>query len=864
MTSSNPNHTRRWMILAVLGTSQLMVVLDATIVTIALPSAQKALRFSNDNRQWIVTAYALAFGSLLLLGGRLSDLFGRKWTLIAGLSGFAIASAVGGAAQSFGMLVAARAVQGAFGALLAPSALSLLTTTFTEPSERAKAFGIFSAIAGSGASIGLLLGGVLTQLLNWRFSLYVNLVFALVAVAGALILVRNSRPQTRPRLDIPGTLAVSLGLFALVFGFSHAQRTSWANHLTIGMVGTGVLLLALFVALEARSKNPLLPLRVLADRNRGASFLSIGISIAAIFGVFLFLTYYLQDVRGLSPVSTGLAFLPMTATIMSSAILGLTQLQTRFGPRALVITGMTLGGLGELYLTQIGVDSSYVADVLPAVVVIGAGLGLVISTSISSATFGVEPGDAGVASATVNASQQIGGSLGTALLSTIATSATARYLAGAHHAPGLIAHATVHGYTVGFSWAAGIFAVGALVDAALFTRRGRSEQGDRRSPARHRVVVVGGGFGGLQAALKLARLPVEVTLIDRRNFHLFQPLAYQVATGALSPAEISYPLRRIFRRRENVEVVLAEVTDVELDARLVRLRPVAGEQVPDSLSFDTLIVSAGSHYNYFHHDQWQEVAENPKTLEGVLTIRRRILEAFEAAELEPDAARRAAWLTFAVVGAGPTGVEMAGQIAEIARDVHADFRSLDTSEAEVLLVEAGDRVLREFPPSLSGKAARSLARLGVNTLVDHTVVAVDARSVTVKRPEESPHQIPTRTVIWAAGVVASNLAAVLAHRAGAAVDRAGRVQVLEDLSLPGHPEVLAIGDMIRIRQPDGTSIALPGLAPVAMQEGRHAARVVRDRLRGRPSRRFRYRDKGNLATIGRASAVAEIKAFRLS
>lgn len=378
------------------------------------------------------------------------------------------------------------------------------------------------------------------------------------------------------------------------------------------------------------------------------------------------------------------------------------------------------------------------------------------------------------------------------------------------------------------------------------------------------MVVVGGGFGGLQAAIKLARLPVEVTLIDRRNFHLFQPLAYQVATGALSGAEISYPLRRIFRRRRNVEVVLAEVTDTDLDRRLVRMRPVAGEHPPDSLPFDTLIVSAGSQYNYFGHEQWQALAANLKTLEGALAIRRRILEAFEAAELEPDPEQQAAWLTFAVVGGGPTGVEMAGQIAEIARDVQADFHAIHASNAQVLLVEAGDRVLREFPRSLSDKALRSLARLGVSPLLDHMVIGLDTHSITVKQSERSPRQIPARTVIWAAGVVASNLAGVLAQRAGVNVDRAGRVEVLEDLSLPGHPHVLAIGDMISIRHPDGSSIALPGLAPVAMQEGRHAARVVQQHLRGRPSRAFRYRDKGNLATIGRASAVAEIKGFRLS
>ena len=381
---------------------------------------------------------------------------------------------------------------------------------------------------------------------------------------------------------------------------------------------------------------------------------------------------------------------------------------------------------------------------------------------------------------------------------------------------------------------------------------------------RHRVVIVGGGFGGLQAALHLARLPVDVTLVDRRNFHLFQPLAYQVATGALSPAEISYPLRRILRRRSNVRVVLAEVTDFDLDARLVCLRAVAGERAPETLPYDTLIVAAGSDYNYFQHETWQALAPNLKTLEGALTIRRRILEAFEAAELEPDPRRRASWLTFAVVGAGPTGVEMAGQIAEIAHDVRRDFRSLDSSEARILLIEAGERVLNEFPPSLSKRTVRSLERLGVDTLLAHAVVDVDGSSVTLNDRRGDTHQIDTRTVIWAAGVVASSLGSVLAKRAGLQVDRAGRVEVLPDLSLPGHPEVLAIGDMIRIRHPDNSSEALPGLAPVAMQEGRHAARVLRSRIRGRPIRAFRYHDKGNLATIGRASAVAEIKFLRLS
>ena len=380
----------------------------------------------------------------------------------------------------------------------------------------------------------------------------------------------------------------------------------------------------------------------------------------------------------------------------------------------------------------------------------------------------------------------------------------------------------------------------------------------------HRVVVVGGGFGGLQACLKLSRLPVDVTLVDRRNFHLFQPLAYQVATGAVSPAEICYPLRSIFRRRRNVRVVLAEVVDVDLAARRVGLRDVALGSAPDALEYDTLIVSGGSEYSYFGHNEWQEHAAELKSLEGALTIRRRILEAFEAAELEPDPDAQAALLTFVVVGAGPTGVEMAGQIAEIARDERGDFRSFDPAKARILIVEALDRILTTFPESLSAKALGSLESLGVTGRLGESVVGVDAESVTVRRADDSTERIPTRTVIWAAGVNASPLARLLADRAGLEVDRTGHLEVLGDLSVEGHPDVLAIGDMVTVRQPDGTALVLPGVAPVAMQQGRYAARVVRDRLADREPKPFRYIDKGNLATIGRGRAVADVKGVHLT
>jgi NADH:ubiquinone reductase (H+-translocating) len=383
--------------------------------------------------------------------------------------------------------------------------------------------------------------------------------------------------------------------------------------------------------------------------------------------------------------------------------------------------------------------------------------------------------------------------------------------------------------------------------------------------ATHRVVVVGGGFGGLQAAVHLASAPVELTLVDRRNFHLFQPLTYQIATGALSPGEVCYPLRAIFKRRPNVRVMLAEVSGFDLDAREMQLEPAAGESAPRSVPYDTLIVAGGSRYSYFGHDEWRHVAPEVKSLESALAVRARLLSAFEAAELETDEERRRAWLTFVVVGAGPTGVEMAGQIGELARDtLRRDFRAIDPRQGRVLLVEIADRVLTTFPPSLSRKAARSLEHLGVTPLLEHTVVGIDEESVTVEAPDGGSERIPARTVIWAAGVTASRLAARLAERTGAELDPAGRIAVEPDLTLPGHPEVLALGDMVRVRDRSGTPVVLPGVAPVAMQQGRYAAKLVRARLQGRERGPFRYRDKGNLATIGRLRAVADLHVVRLS
>jgi NADH dehydrogenase len=376
---------------------------------------------------------------------------------------------------------------------------------------------------------------------------------------------------------------------------------------------------------------------------------------------------------------------------------------------------------------------------------------------------------------------------------------------------------------------------------------------------RHRVVVIGGGFGGLQAVHHLRRADVDVTLIDRRNFHLFQPLSYQVATGALSAAEVCFPLRWIFRRHRNVRVLLGEVSDFDLDGRAVRLDPGAGDGEPLSIPYDTLIVAGGSHYAYFGHDEWREVAREVKSLESALAVRAQILSAFEAAELETDEERRRALLTFVVVGGGPTGVEMAGQIGELARDtLRREFRSIDPREARVLLVETVDRLLTTFPPKLSAKATRSLEHLGVTPLLGHTVVAIDDHGVMIEDPEHRQDRIPARTVIWAAGVTASSMARQLGEATGAEVDRAGRVLVSPDLTLPDHPEVFAIGDMVRVRGEDGEPQPLLGVAPEAMQEGRYAAKAVKARLRARDPGPFRYRDKGNLATIGRARAVADL------
>jgi EmrB/QacA subfamily drug resistance transporter len=469
--------SRRWWTLTTVALAQLMVVLDSTVVNIALPSAQADLGFTNGDRQWIVTAYSLAFGSLLLLGGRLSDLMGRKRTFIIGLIGFAGASALGGAAGSFGMLVGARALQGAFGALLAPTALAVLTTTFTVPKERARAFGIFGAIAGAGGAVGLLLGGVLTEDLSWRWNLYVNVVIAVVAVIGAVVLVDSvQRTGPRPKLDIPGTVLVSGALFGLVYGFSNAETDGWGSPLTWGILAAAGVLMIAFVIWQRRAAHPLLPLAIILDRNRGAAYSSVLIAAIGLFGIFLFVTYYLQTSLHYSPIKTGLAFLPMIALLVTAAQLSTNILLPRLGPKVMVPIGMTLAAIGMAYLTRLDLGSTYAANVLPPLLILGAGMGSIMPAAIQTATLGVDRQYSGVASALVNTSQQVGGSIGTALLNTLAATAAASYLAS--HAPPtatVVAEAAVHSYAVAYWWGAGIFAFGAVLTALLFKRRGQAQ-----------------------------------------------------------------------------------------------------------------------------------------------------------------------------------------------------------------------------------------------------------------------------------------------------------------------------------------------------------------------------------------------------
>ena len=466
-TGSEGAARAHWWILVVIAGAQLMVVLDSTIMIIALPSAQHALGFSNTDRQWVVTAYTLAFGGFLLLGGRISDMFGPKRTLMTGVLGFALASAVGGAAQTTLMLIGARGLQGLFGALLAPSVLSLLTSTFTDPRERGRAFGIYATIAIAGSAFGLILGGFLTEYVDWRWCLYVNLPIAALVLFGAFTMIPDRRGTPGVRLDVLGVVLGCGGLVALVYGLGEAGTSGWGATDVMAALVLAVVLLGSFIVWQSKGPNPLLPLRVLRNRNRAGSFLTIMLAVTGMFGTFLFLTYLLQTIDHYSPLKTGIAFLPLLALNGIAA----TQLASRLMPhvrtRLLVVPGLLLAAIAAALFTRLTPDASYVTHVLPSELLLGIGLGLAIVPCISTATQNAEPKDVGVTAAMTNTSQQIGASIGTALLNTIAAAATATYLVSHARTGNVVAKATVHGYATASVWVAGIFVLAAIVAGVL-------------------------------------------------------------------------------------------------------------------------------------------------------------------------------------------------------------------------------------------------------------------------------------------------------------------------------------------------------------------------------------------------------------
>jgi len=472
---------RRWIALGIIAVAQLMVVLDASVVNIALPKAQTALHISTANRQWVLTAYTLAFGGFLLLGGRIADFAGRKRTFVLGLIGFAAASALGGIAPSAGLLFAARALQGSFGALLAPAALSLITVTFTESRERARAFGVYGAIAGGGAAIGLILGGVLTEYASWRWCLLINVPIALITAAAAIPIVRESKAEGEAHYDIPGAVTITTGLVSLVYGFTKAAEDGWSSGVTVAFLAAAAVLLVSFVVIESRSSAPLLPLRVALDRDRGGSFLASLLIGAGLFAMFLFLTYYFQQTLHYSALKSGFAFLPFSAGIIVSAGLA-SQIMPRTGAKTPMVIGSGMATIGLLLLTQVGLHTSYVSHVLPAEIILSLGMGLLFVPLSSTALIGVDPHDAGVASALVNTTQQVGGSLGTALLNTVFATAVASYLTSHGTSPASQVQSQIHGYTTAFIWGACMLGA-AFLSVVFIVRTRRNPATDPVDPA---------------------------------------------------------------------------------------------------------------------------------------------------------------------------------------------------------------------------------------------------------------------------------------------------------------------------------------------------------------------------------------------
>jgi EmrB/QacA subfamily drug resistance transporter len=464
---------KRFRALAIIAVAQLMVVLDASVVIIALPSAQRALHISTANRQWMLTAYTLAFAGLLLLGGRIADYFGRKRMFVVSLVGFAGASALGGLAQNSAMLFSARALQGAFAAVMAPAALSLLTVAFTEPKERARAFAVYGGISGGGAAIGLILGGFLTQYASWRWTLLINVPIAIVAAVAAFRFVSESRASANHGYDLPGAATVTGGLLALVYAFTKAGTDGWTSSTTLMLFGAAAVLLTAFVLIELRVEHPLLPMRVVLHRDRGGSFLASLLVGTALLGTFLSLTYYFQGTLHYSALKSGFAFLPFSLGIIAGATVA-SRFLPRFGPRMVMVTGLVFGTAGLFLLSSLGTQSTYMSIVLPAELIISLGMGMAFVSLSSTALVGVDPEDAGVASALVNSTQQTGGSMGAALINTIATSATASYIVTHGHSPAALEAGSIHGYTTAFTFSGIVLAVAAVTTFALI-RRGRPD-----------------------------------------------------------------------------------------------------------------------------------------------------------------------------------------------------------------------------------------------------------------------------------------------------------------------------------------------------------------------------------------------------
>lgn len=460
-----PTTDTRWLALVVVAVAQLMVALDATIVNIALPSAQSALGFDDADRTWVVTAYTCSLAGLLLLGGRVADRVGRRRAFLSGLAGFAAASALAGFAPSFGVLVLGRALQGACAAVLTPTALSLVATTFTEPKERAKAFGVYGAVASSGAAVGLLVGGVLTEYAGWRWCLFVNVVVAVAASVAGRAVLPHDRGYAESRIDPVSGVLVTGGLMAIVLGCAQAAVHGWVSGQVLVPAVAGAALVALFLVRQGRTPQPLLPLWLLRDRNRIGAYTAVAVSVVGSFGMFLMLTYHFQVVLGWSPVRAGLAFLPMTVAVSASAYGLGSRLLPRVAPRLLIAPGLTIAAAGLFLLTTLTPSSGYVSVILPAEVLLGVGMGLVFTPAISVVTSDVEPRYAGVAAATATTAMQVGSSVGTAVLNSLAVAATASYVAA--HGPARTSDALVHGYATATGWSALALAVAAVLVVAL-------------------------------------------------------------------------------------------------------------------------------------------------------------------------------------------------------------------------------------------------------------------------------------------------------------------------------------------------------------------------------------------------------------